>query len=85
MLCVSKYKNARIYKQFATIFSHYFSFILYLQLSNPLSMKPPLVYGTVPWTYTEGAIKKSFPQMYEYIKWYNKSNAMEGVNAVKRG
>ena len=71
-----------IYKYFATLI---FSLILYLQLTNPLSMKPPLVYGTVPWTYTEGAIKKSFPQMYEYIKWYNKTDAMEGINAVKRG
>ena len=56
-----------------------------LQLNNPFSQKPPLIFGTVPWTYTEGAIKKSYPEMYDYIKWHNKSNAMEGINAVKRG
>ena len=55
------------------------------QLSNPFSMKPPLVFGTVPWTYTEGAIKKTFPEMYEYIRLHNKSNALEGIQAVKRG
>ena len=27
------------------------------QLSNPLSLKPPLKFGTVPWTYTENAIR----------------------------
>ena len=58
---------------------------LILQLDNPYSHKPPLVFGTVPWTYTEGAIKKSFPNMYDYIKRHNKSDAEAGINAVKRG
>lgn len=48
-------------------------------------MQPPLKYGTVPWTYTEGAIKKAFPNMYEYMKPFNRSDAIDGINAVKRG
>ena len=55
------------------------------QLSNPTSMKPPLKFGTVPWTYTEGSIKKTNPTMYEYMKNFNKTDVMQGINAVKRG
>ena len=57
----------------------------FFQLSNPTSLKPPLKFGTVPWTYTEGAIKKTNPTMYEYMKSFNKTNVLEGINAVKRG
>ena len=67
------------------IFIAHIVFTLLLQLANPLSMKPPLQFGTVPWTYTEGAIKKEFPEMYDYIKYNNQSDAMHGINAVKRG
>ena len=48
-------------------------------------MKPPLKFGTVPWTYTEGSIKKTNPTMYEYMKNFNKTDVMQGINAVKRG
>ena len=57
----------------------------FFQLSNPTSMKPPLKFGTVPWTYTESAIKKNNPTMFEYMKNFNRSNVLEGINAVKRG
>jgi len=55
------------------------------KLSNPQSMKPPLRFGTVPWTYTENAISKHFPDMHLYMKQYNKPNVVDGVNAVKKG
>ena len=48
-------------------------------------MKPPLRFGTVPWTYTENAISKHFPDMHLYMKQHNKPDVIDGVNAVKRG
>ncbi|CAB4065895.1 GRIN2B [Lepeophtheirus salmonis] len=55
------------------------------RLSNPMSVKPPIKFGTVPHTYTEQALKKHFPEMYEHMKPYNKPNVIDGVSAVKRG
>ncbi|XP_023326378.1 glutamate receptor ionotropic, NMDA 2B isoform X2 [Eurytemora carolleeae] len=55
------------------------------RLTNPQSMKPPLRFGTVPWTYTENAIRRHFPNMHMYMKAFNKENVMEGVEAVKKG
>ena len=48
-------------------------------------MKPPLKFGTVPWTYTEEVIRKKFPDMYLYMKQYSRRGVMDGINAVKRG
>ena len=55
------------------------------QLSNPQSMKPPLKFGTVPWTYSDNALRKHFPNMHLHMKQYNEQNVVDGVNAVKRG
>ena len=59
--------------------------LLFLQLSNPLSTKPPLRFGTVPWTYTEGALRKHFPQMHEYMRPFNADRVEDGIAKVKRG
>ena len=48
-------------------------------------LKPALKFGTVPWTHTEEVLRKKFPDMYLYMKQYNKSNVMEGISSVKRG
>ena len=55
------------------------------QLTNPHTLKPALKFGTVPWTHTEEVLRKKFPDMYLYMKQYNKSNVMEGISSVKRG
>ena len=55
------------------------------QLSNPHSMKPPLKFGTVPWTYTENALQKHYPDMHLHMKQFNKADVVDGINAVKRG
>ena len=54
-------------------------------LANPTSHKPPLRFGTVPWTNTEEVIRKLWPDMHMYMKPYNRSNVMDGISAVKRG
>ena len=63
----------------------FYLFSLFLQLSNPLSTKPPLRFGTVPWTYTEGALRKHFPQMHEYMRPFNADRVEDGIAKVKRG
>jgi len=55
------------------------------RLSNPLSLKPPLKFGTVPWTYTENALRKHFPNMAVHMNSYQMPNVSEGALAVKRG
>ena len=55
------------------------------QLSNPQSLKPPLKFGTVPWTYTDNALRKHYPSMHLHMKQYNERDVREGVNSVKRG
>ena len=59
--------------------------LLLIKMTNPMSLKPPLKFGTVPWTYTENAVKKHFPNMHLYMKEFMKMNVTEGVNAVKSG
>ena len=54
-------------------------------LANPTSLKPPLRFGTVPWTHTEEVVRKLWPHMHMYMKPYNRSNVMDGISAVKRG
>ena len=48
-------------------------------------MKPALKFGTVPWTYSDNALRKPFPNMHLHMKQYNEQNVVDGVNAVKRG
>ena len=48
-------------------------------------MKPALRFGTVPWTYSENAIRKHFPEMYQHMKSYQQLDVMEAAQAVKRG
>ena len=59
--------------------------IIIVQLSNPQSLKPPLKFGTVPWTYTDNALRKHYPSMHLHMKQYNERDVREGVNSVKRG
>ena len=57
-----------------------------LQISNPTSHKPPLKFGTMPYSYTQMTLQKYFPEMYSYMKKYNKFNTTaKAVKAVKDG
>ena len=50
-----------------------------------MSVKPPLRFGTVPWTYTEGALRKHFPVMYDHMKPFEVQDVWDGISKVKRG
>ncbi|XP_059095158.1 glutamate receptor ionotropic, NMDA 2B-like isoform X1 [Tigriopus californicus] len=55
------------------------------KLSNPMSVKPPLRFGTVPWTYTEHALAVHFPSMHSHMKQFNTFDAASGIDRVKKG
>ena len=56
-----------------------------LQLVNPASVKPPLKFGTIPWTYTENALRQHYPIMYDHMKAYQLDSVQEGISKVKLG
>ncbi len=49
-----------------------------------MSTKPPLRFGTVPYTYTSGALQKHFPNMHQYMKQFNVKDVQEGIAKVKK-
>ena len=64
---------------------HSFTFSSF-QISNPTSHKPSLKFGTIPYSYTQMTLQKYFPEMYSYMKKYNKyNNTASAVKAVKDG
>ena len=56
-----------------------------MQLMNPHAHKPPFKFATVPHGSTETNLMNNYPDMYQYMKPYNKTNVEEGVRAVKDG
>ena len=55
------------------------------QLTLPTSHEPPLRFGTVPNTHTEAALRQHYPEMFNFMKQFNRSEIAAGVEAVKRG
>ena len=64
----------------------WFEFLgLIFQLKNPHAHKPPFKFATVPHGSTETNLMNNYPEMYLYMKPYNKSDVQQGVKAVKDG
>uniref|UniRef100_T1JBL9 Glutamate receptor ionotropic, NMDA 2B n=1 Tax=Strigamia maritima TaxID=126957 RepID=T1JBL9_STRMM len=54
-------------------------------LLNPYSVKPPFRFGTIPYSNTEVIMQKSFPEMYGWMKKFNRRTVQEGVSDIKKG
>ena len=57
-------------------------FFSLFQLQKPLSHKPPIRFGTVPFSHTDSTISKYFKEMHAYMSQYNRSSVKEGVDSV---
>ncbi|XP_071052349.1 glutamate receptor ionotropic, NMDA 2B isoform X6 [Onthophagus taurus] len=55
------------------------------RLSRPFSHKPMFKYGTIPWSHTDSTISKYFKEMHKYMRNFNKTTVLEGVDAVLTG
>lgn len=53
-----------------------------VQLQKPLSHKPMIRFGSVPFTHTDSTIKRHFKGMHAYMSQFNKSKVKDGVDAV---
>ena len=57
-----------------------------MQIKTPHSHKPSLKFGTIPSSYSEVTLKKYFPEVFTYMKPFNKYNTTErAMRAVKEG
>ncbi|KAK7590623.1 hypothetical protein V9T40_002236 [Parthenolecanium corni] len=52
------------------------------RLQKPLTHKPMIRFGSVPFTHTDSTIQRYFKEMHAYISQYNKSTVKDGVDAV---
>lgn len=60
---------------------------IFPQISNPLSQKPSLRFGTVPFSHTQVTLQKHYPMTADHMKIYTKryNTTEKAVKAVKDG
>ncbi|XP_015372673.1 PREDICTED: glutamate receptor ionotropic, NMDA 2B isoform X2 [Diuraphis noxia] len=52
------------------------------RLSKPHSHKPMFKFGTVPHSHIDSTIHKYFPEMFSYMKSFNRSTVQEGLSSL---
>lgn len=62
--------------------ANYWNVITYFQLSKPHSHKPMFKFGTVPHSHIDSTIHKYFPEMFSYMKSFNRSTVQEGLSSL---
>ena len=55
------------------------------RLSRPFSLKPPIKFGTIPYSHSDSTMAKYFKEMHYYMKKFNKTSISEGVASVLSG
>ncbi|KAJ8967371.1 hypothetical protein NQ317_017028 [Molorchus minor] len=55
------------------------------RLSRPFSLKPPIKFGTIPWSHTDSTLSKYFKEMHAYMRQHNRSTVLKGVADVLSG
>jgi len=61
---------------------HWTRKLYYFQLSKPHSHKPMFKFGTVPHSHIDSTIHKYFPEMFNYMKNFNRSTVQEGLSSL---
>lgn len=64
---------------------HEFSGLDDTRLSRPFSIKPPIKFGTIPYSHTDSTIAKYFKEMHWYMRKFNKTSVSEGVSSILSG
>uniref|UniRef100_A0A2S2QKY9 Glutamate n=1 Tax=Sipha flava TaxID=143950 RepID=A0A2S2QKY9_9HEMI len=52
------------------------------RLSKPHSHKPMFKFGTVPHSHIDSTIHKYFPEMFNYMKSFNRNTVTDGLNSL---
>ncbi|KAI5645388.1 ligated ion channel l-glutamate- and glycine-binding site domain-containing protein [Phthorimaea operculella] len=55
------------------------------RIARPLSQRPPLKFGTVPWSHTDALLAKHMAEPHAYMKRYNRSTVSAAVTSVLTG
>nr|WQS23387.1 ionotropic receptor 4 [Diaphania glauculalis] len=55
------------------------------RISRPLSIRPPLKFGTVPWSHTDATLAKYFSEPHAYMAQFNRSTVSAGVTSILTG
>ncbi|CAH2244410.1 jg25356 [Pararge aegeria aegeria] len=55
------------------------------RIARPLSQRPALKFGTVPWSHTDATLAKYFQEPHAYMAQYNRSTVSAGVTSVLTG
>nr|AXF48844.1 ionotropic receptor IR13 [Lobesia botrana] len=55
------------------------------RISRPLTIRPPLKFGTVPWSHTDATLAKYFSEPHAYMAQFNRSTVSAGVSGVLTG
>ncbi len=64
---------------------HEFSGLDDTRLSRPFSHKPPIKFGTIPWSHSDSTIAKYFKEMHYYMRKFNQTSVSKGVSSVLSG
>ena len=55
------------------------------RITQPFSKNPPWKYATITHGATEQFVKANYPELFDYMKKFNKSTVDEGIEAVRNG
>ncbi|XP_011313747.1 glutamate receptor ionotropic, NMDA 2B [Fopius arisanus] len=64
---------------------HEFSGLDDPRLAKPWTHKPMFKFGTTPWSHTDSTLARYFKEMHHYMEPFNKTNVLEGIDAVISG
>ncbi|XP_057321766.1 glutamate receptor ionotropic, NMDA 2B isoform X2 [Microplitis mediator] len=55
------------------------------RLVKPWSHKPMLKFGSISWSHTDSTLAKYFKEMHSYMRNFNRTNVLKGIESVING